>query len=766
MPDGLPPELLAALLDDLGSSPPIASLSWVGARPSAERRAIALALQRMLVDRPWDPLGAGFESSSEQTAALRDVLDTLLDEPGWTRDDAIAALHAVGDRGKLFESASPALLFAVRVATDAASAAGNPDLRVALEAAIGAVAASEKLDGVTQGTVDTALRALLPPVTVEDALLTPLSCGDPWGPRAREALRRGGVTAAEGSLLDHLAMFTPKKAGAWIDGVAPRLIELERCEPVTRTLLETAAGTSASIHGLTSPNTTILVAASTLAGLARYDWAAAVLADLASWGLSWQLGQAAAPLVAKAAISALGLVGTDAAVVALDRLGARFGNRKAVRKQLDDALAVAAGRLGRSAGEVVERSVPDLGLDAASRSRLLVIGDHTAVLSFDQVRPALRWRDRGGRESASLPRSLTADHPAEVATARRLLRELNDVVAAQTAKLERDLVAQRAWSVTEWVSTFGTHPVLAPLAERMVWSVGEASSFIPTDIESLPTSGEIRLWHPLVASADERDAWRRRLLDEALDQPIRQVFRECYVNDSGWLERLSEPLFVAKQLEAVMRARQWRVGALGGWEGGERALASKRFPDGRTEMTLAITGADREYRGLRAGPTYCTLDAVRFERAGVALEPHDVPPVVFSEGVRDLDLFANVAAVAARPPTELDDPVAIALWSAAAFEPLNASGEITRDIVRRLLPAWPFASCAELTDRWLVIRPRRTYRVHLGTGQVLVGDSPFPGRLPAVPKRSRVPLPIDDQRLRRIVDAATVLTRDPEIDLG
>jgi hypothetical protein len=755
--EGLPPELVAALLDDMGSSPPIASLSWVSAQPKSERRAVALAVQRTLVDQPWDPLGAGFDSSHTQTAALRDVLDSLVDEGGWTRNDAIAALDAVADRGKLYESASPALLFAVRVANEQPSSSFDADLRIALEGALGAVGASTKLEDATRSTFDTALRALLPPVSVEDALLAPLDCGDSWGPRVRQALRHAGVTEAEGSVLTNLASFNPKKPGRWIDDVVPDLSERDECQRVVRVLLEMTPKTPSSIGGLTAQNAGILAAAATLAGHAKYDWAAMALVDVASWGLTWHLGQATSAGTAKAAIVALGLLGSDAAVVSLDRLGMRFGNRKAVRQQIDDALARASSFPDRQPGQGVDRSVPDLGLDPRSRRRTVAIGDHTAVLTFDGLQPALRWRDAEGRERRSVPRTLGPSHAESIATARRLLRELNDVAAVQIAELELALVSQRTWRVADWIATFGTHPVLGALAERMIWSVDGLASFIPPPIPSISPDREIRLWHPLLSDEHESGEWRGRLLEIALQQPVRQVFREIYDPTVAWLDHLSEPLFVAKRLEAVMRSRSWRVGALGGWEGGERALASRSFPDGQTEMVLAITGADREHQGLRAGPTYCEISDVRFERAGAKIDPHEVAAVFFSEGVRDLDLFANVAAVGARPPTELEDPVALAFWSAAAFEPLNPSGEIRRDIVSRLLPGWPFSECAEVSDRYLVIRADRVSRVHLGTGQVVVGDTPLLQGVPAVPKRSQIPLPIDDRRLRQIVDAAAVL---------
>ena len=568
MTEGLPPELLAALLDDLGSSPPVASLRWVSGRPRPERRAIALAVQRTLVDQPWDPLGAGFASSSEQTAALRDLLDALVDEGGWTRNDAVAALDAVADRGKLYESASPALFFAVRVATGQPSTSFDAELQVALEGALGAVAASEKLEDVTRSIVDTALRALLPPVSVEDALLAPLSCGDPWGPRIRQALRGAGVTDVDGSLLTHFAAFKAKKPDPWINDVAPHLIEQHECERVARTLLEMTPGTPSSMGGLTAQNATMLAAACTVAGHAGYVWAAHALADVATWGLTWHLGQATSAGAAKAAIVGLGLLGTDTALVCLERIGMRFGNRLAVRKQLDDAVAVARGRLGRLPGGVVDPSVPDLGLELQSRCRTLTVGDHIAVLSFDGLKPRLRWRDAEGREAPSAPRVLRDGRGEGIAAARQLLRELNDVAAVQIAVLETALVAQRRWTVAEWKSTFGTHPVLASLAERMVWSVDGKAGFIPSATMGMPVVGAIRLWHPLLATEGEVDEWRGRLLEEALEQPVRQVFRETYSVDDACLDRLSEPLFWAKRLDAVMRSREWSVGALGGWEGG------------------------------------------------------------------------------------------------------------------------------------------------------------------------------------------------------
>src|SRR6185295_4271757 len=109
---------------------------------------------------------------------------------------------------------------------------------------------------------------------------------------------------------------------------------------------------------------------------------------------------------------------------------------------------------------------------------------------------------------------------------------------------------------------------------------------------------------------------------------------------------------VAGRLEALMRSSGWKVGALGGWEHGDRAFASKMSSSADLRISVWIAGADAGRGGPRFGPTYCTLTSIQFERPladfqGRVVRIDEVPAVFFSEALRDLDLFANVAAVGA-----------------------------------------------------------------------------------------------------------------------
>ena len=591
----------------------------------------------------------------------------------------------------------------------------------------------------------------------------------------RRALRRAGASEPDGTVLEDLRGIDVRKPDKWLAEWTARPAGVAEAERLVRLLLETAVATDLGGTGLVDTNTRILTAACYAAAVGRYPWAAEVLGRVADWGLAWVLGQGVAPRIARAAIDSLGHLGTEGAVLALLGVDKRYGSRKPVRAQLDAAQALTVRALGRTPEQVADQSVADAGLDADARQRLIPVGDCTAVLRLDGLVPVLRWRNKRERETATPPSSARDNHPAGVGDAKRLLRELREAITTQASRIESALVSERKWPVAEWADTFLRHPVLAALAERTIWSVSTSSTVdvglaMPSErslatLEGtvpLPAAGEVHVWHPMSACPTEVARWRAFVLDEGLDQPARQALRETYARDASVLAQLTEPLFVAGQLEALMRSSGWKVGALGGWEHGDRAFASKTSSADDLRVGVWIAGADAERGGARFGPTYCTLTSIQFEQPltdvdGHAVRIDEVPAVFFSEALRDLDLFSSVAAVGAALPEDLDDPVAWAFWSAAAFSPLNASGEIRRTVVAHLLPKWPFAGRAEISDRWLVISGPQTYRVHFGTGQVLAGDSPMQVAQLTPPKSSRIALPIEDRRLRQIVDAATVL---------
>jgi hypothetical protein len=148
-----------------------------------------------------------------------------------------------------------------------------------------------------------------------------------------------------------------------------------------------------------------------------------------------------------------------------------------------------------------------------------------------------------------------------------------------------------------------------------------------------------------------------------------------------------------------------------------------------------------------------------------------VPPLVFSEILRDVDLFVGVASVGNDPTWNDGGPGGryVDYWQRYSFGDLSATGQTRKAVLQRLIPRLKIADRCTFADRYLVVRgDLRTYKIHLGSGNILM--EPDDRYLCIVPKRgieeqdSPVFLPFEgDGTLSIILSKAMLLADDTRI---
>src|SRR5206468_6361809 len=140
---------------------------------------------------------------------------------------------------------------------------------------------------------------------------------------------------------------------------------------------------------------------------------------------------------------------------------------------------------------------------------------------------------------------------------------------------------------------------------------------------------------------------------------------------------------------------------------------------------------------------YVSTDQVRFYRSdagqrtahasGGGYEPdrkdHEpvpldqIPPIVFSEIMRDVDLFVGVESVA-NDPTWSDggpDGRYREYWQDVSFGALNATAKTRKEVLQRLVPKLKIAGQCSVEEKFLVVKGSlRTYKIHLGSGNILM----------------------------------------------
>ncbi|MEV7285007.1 DUF4132 domain-containing protein [Streptomyces sp. NPDC093252] len=486
------------------------------------------------------------------------------------------------------------------------------------------------------------------------------------------------------------------------------------------------------------------------------------------------------PALAGTAINALGDIGDPTALETLRHLRDRI-THQGLRKRIDAALITAAGKQGLTAEQLIERGVPDHGL-GPDGSRDWTLGGHRVrLLIEDAATVRLTFTAPGGATSRTAPAALRDGHPERLKELKDLAKEVRGTLSGERARIEAQLAAGREWPYDDWCRHYRDHPVTGTVVRALIREFRDpdgvwqpvAPLTEPGPDERRPVA--VRLWHPVRATADDIAAWRERLVAERLRQPFKQAYREIYpltpaeLATGTYSNRFAAHIVHYPRLYALFKQRGWRANFLGRWDGGGEGLALRESADGRWRAGLHHEPAADDGHGH--APAHATTDQVRFERRdGRTWQPvplAEVPPLVFSEAMRDVDLFVAVTSIAADPDwTDRGEDRHTAYRRAAGFGELTATAEVRREALARILPKLRIAGRCTLDGRFLTVRgDLRTYRVHLGSANILM--DPDDTYLCIVPGTTRPPgtlfLPFEDERLSLILSKAFLLAADSAI---
>lgn len=796
-----------------------ASASLVGRLNDIERRAVA----RWVMVFGRGPGSADYALSHSRNDTLGGSLAKR--RLNWTAEETADLLDAAR-HGRYSTHPEVASIDALqgnelRFALPAAEQLSDADLRILLPALRTIVAdLDEGRLGITRmgETAPRRLRALLERLAPQPAAAT-LPSGffgetDDFGARARTELADVLGDPAAVPLLRHCTSVTSVRATAtWqrqcreLGGEYPQatetLVRVLHLVLATKVVRTDSYVLNFSYAFLTPDNAAFVRGAvwaySTLAG----PEAAPLLGDVAvrcgRKHLSLPGSMIDGP-VANSAVAALGSLDGAGALDQLRRVR-DVAEHRTFQKSVASALDAAALRSGLSREQIIERGVPDHGVDGSGRFSVAIGPEGVATIVVDADGSAALAYTVSGAVVRSLPAALRDAHAEEIKELKSRLKEVQGTLRSERDRIEAILATERTWPAGDWVRYYLEHPLVGAHARRLIWEVASGPDgpwiaglpeAVPDDVagspggwrlrasdgaeHAVPADAVVRLWHPVRASVAAIEAWRESLTDAAYRQPFKQAFRELYLLTPAeeatetYSNRFAGHILRYGQAKALTAVRGWGGLNLGDWSSGMSGEAVHEFPGMPWRARFFLETAATGPHGIAE---LCATDQVRFERrAGRAWQPArlaDVPAAVLSEGFRDVDLFVGIASIGADPRwTDRSDARHAAYWHEFSFGAVPASAAARRGTLARLLPRTRIADRVEVGDRFLRVRgDLRTYKIHLGSGNILM--EPDDSYLCIVDARSkdagRLFLPFEEHGgvLSLIVSKAFLLADDRKI---
>jgi hypothetical protein len=445
-------------------------------------------------------------------------------------------------------------------------------------------------------------------------------------------------------------------------------------------------------------------------------------------------GYVASAKVPNACIHSLGMVASTQAIAGLQELD-RTVKHAGYRKQVIAALAAAAQSAGLSLGELAERTVPDGGLNEEGE-RVVMAGGRTARLKL-----SAGWRIRAEWQA---PRGWARTAPAATPAGARhagCWQPSRHAALGGTQLARKALAQDRSWALSDWQTLYLGYPITGSLSR---FDLGvrhqhrrapdrDASRQPPvrhprrTAADSTRCDGQIAA--PARAGTAEVQVWRVHLVAAAQAQPFKQAFREVYLRTPAELQtRLpnrSQPTSCITGRHALFKQRA------DGQLPRPPTEDTRTRPAGFAEATLSAIFHHYPVDTDPEPDMDRTTDRVSFAVPAIRHTPVPlkIPELVFTEALRDVDLFVSVTSIALDPhwADRGDDPH-YTYWRDYSFGELSQTAAMRREALARLLPKLKIAPHLELGDRHLRVKGKDSKQ--------------DPHRERQHPYRTRRPLPV------------------------
>lgn len=289
--------------------------------------------------------------------------------------------------------------------------------------------------------------------------------------------------------------------------------------------------------------------------------------------------------------------------------------------------------------------MPTCGLELGRAPRLVVGGSEFRVYLDDALEPYLA-RPASPERHRKLPKELVEVDPDGARRWRTIRANLEDSVDLQMRRLERILQTQYRWSRADWRARVHRHPLMALLAQRLIWGLYSkygklhGSFRVDEELELRGPDDELFEWpdaefevgaaHPFDMRVELIDAWSSLLADYEVVTLVPQFDRAR-----------RSPAVGQHRAEGVDYNLEFDTDWLLNW------LYSHGWV--RERQTWGWGACEKIYRTadvkarlhLTENEDKMSLRSVSFHRflsyPQHSLQQRDVPPVVFSETLNEID---------------------------------------------------------------------------------------------------------------------------------
>ncbi len=437
------------------------------------------------------------------------------------------------------------------------------------------------------------------------------------------------------------------------------------------------------------------------------------------------------------------------------RTSKQFGSQRRASEKL--CIEIGMENLSRTAGfadpQRLQWAMEAVAIaDLVEKPQIITVEDTSVALSITSGKPEITIT-KAGKTLKAVPAKLKKNVEIEALIDRK--QDIVKQASRMRLSLEQAMDRGDAFTSAE-LQQLAQHPVLAPMLRQLVLISDtpqpEIGYLTATGTELVNPHGtasiaaaKLRIAHPYdLLTTKEWHLWQQECFTTARQQPFKQVFRELYVVTKAEQTKTGSKRYEGHQVNprqaiALFGQRGW-LSSLG--EGVRRTFH-------QSGIIATVSFANGYYTPIDVEGL--TIDRLNFYNRddSKSIPLNHIPPRIFSEVMRDLDLVVSVAHIGGVDP-----------------EASASTVEMRSSILRETCRLMKLNNIQIQGSHALIKGEIGTYSVHLGSA--IVHRQPG-GSLCILPvssqHRGRLFLPFvdDDPKTAEIMSKVLLLVKDKEI---
>ncbi|MCJ8314764.1 MAG: DUF4132 domain-containing protein [Saccharospirillaceae bacterium] len=462
--------------------------------------------------------------------------------------------------------------------------------------------------------------------------------------------------------------------------------------------------------------------------------------------------------------------------------------QKLIQNYIDEQ----ALKQGIKSSQIEEIAASDFGLINAVR--IEKFEDYTFQLSITKVGEVLQqWIKPDGSIQKTLPKFIkdSAKLSEKLKKLKDIAKQIKQSSSTQRDRIDRLYTENLKWNREDFEKYYLNHGLISVIANKLIWNI-DGQPFMYIDTKWVNTNKQeitlhddavIQLWHPIDSETHCVLAWRDFLEEQNIKQPFKQAYREIYlltdaeINTRIYSNRMAGHILKQHQFNSLAATRGWKYSLLGCYDDGrDGEIASKKIPDSNLTAQFWINEIIDDTDSFNEAGIwyYIATDQIRFiNELDEPVELIDIPPLVLTEIMRDVDLFVGVASVGNDPAWQDGGPDARPeyrdYWQSYSFGDLTEIAKTRKSVLERLIPRLKIKDKVTIDGKFLLVTgTKHTYKIHIGSGNILI--APQDSYLCIVPGRGKdsnvdkLFLPFEgDNGLSIVLSKAFLLVADDKI---